>query len=246
MTQVFVVVAEARADFRTAADLADRVLCRDVDWISEEVLDDFRSWRGLDDSSPFLSWRQAAEVARAERIRVHGHFGEEPGEPDAQAARRALRLLELRGGQLDGSFLIRDDDRQVERRKGLEQARKQSTLSCPIVIGLAHLKRECWVLGGFDPTTDAEQERLSSIADELGFDPRQEPHRLTAKEDKEVRSAKRVLRRLTADNPEREADCWLKAPLATLQSRGQQTGLAEYLEEVKVRIVPLFTGRKRG
>jgi hypothetical protein len=112
-------------------------------------------------------------------------------------------------------------------------------LTCPVVIGVAHLKRECWVLAGFEPANDHEQARLEAIVRDLTFDPRLHPERLTAKGDGELRSAKRVVRFLTG-SAEREEDCWLLTPLARLRERGQQTGLTAYLDEVEERLVPLF------
>ena len=38
MALSFVVVCEARADFETASDLADRVICELIDWIEPEML----------------------------------------------------------------------------------------------------------------------------------------------------------------------------------------------------------------
>ncbi len=245
MTLAFVVVCEAEADFRTAAGLADRVIREGADWITEEGMNDYRRWRGLDDRQPYILWRQVGELARQARIRVHGHFDGQPGELDAQMARKALRLLESWKGGLDGVLLIRDDDRRTERRKGLEQARATRTIACPVVIGLAHLKRECWALVGFEPRGPEEQSTLSALMAELGFDPRTESQRLTGRDDGELRSAKRVLRLLTG-SPEREADCWLLAPLALLRARGQEVGLTAYLDEVKAFLVPLFTGRTAG
>jgi hypothetical protein len=136
-------------------------------------------------------------------------------------------------------FLIRDDDRKPDRRKGLGQARAETTLACPIVVGLAHRNRECWVLAGFEPVTPDETARLSAIRNELSFDPRTEAHRLNGKKG-EPRCPKRVLRELTRDDPVREARCWREPPLEVLRNRGQTTGLADYLEEVRDRIVPLF------
>ena len=37
MALSFVVVCEARADFLTSSELADRVLCESIDWIDPEV-----------------------------------------------------------------------------------------------------------------------------------------------------------------------------------------------------------------
>lgn len=242
MTLAFAMVCEAEADFRTASGLADRIFCDAVAWITEDLLDAYRRWRGLDDTLPYLLWKQVGTLARKAGFRVHGHFDGAPGQPDAHAARRALWLVKMSKGPLDGVFLIRDDDRQTARRQGLEQARKETSLACPVVIGLAHLKRECWVLAGFEPSTADERARLSEMSKALSIDPRIEPERLTAKGNDEERSAKRVLRVLTNGDPEREADCWQAASLALLLMRGQATGLAEYLEDVRSRLAPLFTG----
>jgi hypothetical protein len=241
MTLAFAMVCEAEADFRTASGLADRVLCDAVDWISEDLLDAFRLWRGLDDALPYLLWTRVATLAREAGFRVHGHFDDGPGQPDAQAGRRALWLIESSKRQFDGVVLIRDDDRQTTRRQGLMQAREATSLACPIVIGLAHLKRECWVLNGFEPTTADEHARLAAMIQQLSFDPRTEPERLTAKSNEDERSAKRVLRVLTNGDPEREANCWRSSPLALLRTRGHATGLAGYLEEVRSQLAARFT-----
>src|SRR5262249_22883218 len=115
MSRWLAVVCEAPADQRTACALADRVFCAEADWITEEVLDDYRRWRGHTEAHTHLTWREVAHLARAANIRVHGHFEGEPGAPDAQAARRALLLLKQCPGNLHGILLIRDDDRQTER-----------------------------------------------------------------------------------------------------------------------------------
>jgi hypothetical protein len=143
-----------------------------------------------------------------------------------------------------GVLLIRDDDRETDRRKGLEQARDDSDLRDRIVIGLAHCKRECWVLAGFDPVDALEESLLDELRPELGFDPRTTAHELAAKHDADKRSAKRVLGILIRDVEGREARCWEQAPLQTLRDRGQKTGLTDYLDEVRERLVPVFTGRR--
>ncbi len=238
MTLTFVMVCEAEADFRTASHLADRILCEAVDWIAPETLDAFRCWKGLDDSRPFVTWAQIADQATRAGVRPAGHFAGEPGALDAHATRRAIRYLQARKLTFDALFLIRDDDRKTARREGLDQARAESSLACPIVVGLAHVKRECWALAGFDPGNEAEQARLDALIRELSFDPRLQAERLATRQGE--RSAKRVLEILTGGDAEREADCWERAGLATLVDRGRATGLADYLEEVRTRIVPLL------
>jgi hypothetical protein len=242
MTAALLIVCEAEADFHTASGLVDRVICDRVDWIDLDVIGSYRTWRGADDERSFLTWTEAA--ARARMIgsfgaAALGHFDGRPGEAYATRARRTLLLLQALRIPLDGVVLLIDDDREVERRSGLEQARASSPLTCPVVLGVAHLKRACWALAGFDPTDEHEQARLDQALGELTFDPRLHPERLTAKGDGEPRSAKRVLRFLV-DGAEREADCWLRAALEVLRTRGQNTGLTAFLDEVEGRLVPLF------
>jgi hypothetical protein len=236
----FAIVCEATADRDTACGLADRVISNDVEWISDEDLHYHRAWRGLEATASHLLWRDIPELAKQANIRAHGHFDGQPGAPDAHAARRALLLLKLSPHKPDAVALIRDDDRQTERRQGLEQARNATRLGVPILIGLAHLKRECWVLAGFDPCDSEEQERLKAVRKELGFDPATRAEELTAKHDHDLKSAKRVLALLIDSDRAREEDCWKKASLQTLEQRGKQTGLTDYLQEVRTLLVPLF------
>ncbi len=156
-------------------------------------------------------------------------------------ARLALLLFMAADARPDAVVLLRDDDGQTARRKGLEQAHSTSALKVPIVIGLAQPKRECWVLAGFDPQNEDETNRFDSLKRELRFDPRERAERLTAKHAAD-RDAKRVLKALTEGDRQREADCWMKADLKRLDARGQKTGLAKYLGEVRKELVPLFTG----
>jgi hypothetical protein len=236
----FAVVCEAPADHGTASALADRVFCAEVEWISEAVLDDYRKWRDASEQTPFLLWKEVSELARQANIRPHGHFDGEPALPDANAARRALLLLKASEAPLHGVLLIRDDDRDEDRRRGLEQARNSVDLGAPVVIGLAHTKRECWVLAGFDLSGKDEARRLEDLRRELGFDPRTGAENLTAKHDHDKRSAKRVLAVLTGGDRGREAECWLRYDLRLLEQRGQATGLTDFLREVRTLLAPLF------
>jgi hypothetical protein len=120
----------------------------------------------------------------------------------------------------DAVVLVRDADRQLERRTGLEQAREDRAWPFPVIIGLAVPNRENWVLTGFEP-----QEALAQARRETG-------------------DLKRVLQLLVGDDYDREEACWTECPLEILTERGQSNGLAEYLEEVRTRLVPLFTGRE--
>ena len=243
MPFAFAVVCEAAADFRTATGLAERVIRDRVDWVEEEAFLHCPVWRGAIDAASFVLWTDIPKLAKELGIRSHGHFGDRPAEPDAHAARRAILVLKQKHAEmpLDGILLIRDDDRDTRRRIGLEQAREaEKALRDRIVIGLAHCKRECWVLAGFDPMYPEEVARLAEVREDLGFDPRFASHQLTAKHDPDKRSAKRVLGVLTGDKLDREAACWEKCSLDSLRDRGGESGLKAFLEEVQLRLVPLF------
>jgi hypothetical protein len=148
-------------------------------------------------------------------------------------------LLMLSSDPLDAVLLIRDDDRRTERLQGLERARRESTLAVPIVIGLAHPKRECWILAGFLAGNSDEERRLEELRQNLGFYPCVQAHQLTAKHDHDKRSAKRALAHLIGQGAEREAQC-LQTDVRLLEQRGQETGLTAFLSEVRSRLLPLF------
>jgi hypothetical protein len=234
---VLAVVCEADADRRISTALADRILCEEVEWIEPESIDLHRRWQGLEGRS-FLRWTEAVRLAKA--IHAHGHFKGLPGDPDAFAARKALLLLMAERCPPDAVLLIRDSDGDFQRRSGLEQAREENPWPFAIILGLAHPKRECWVLAGFEPVDVEEKGILDSLRRELGFDPRTQAHDLTAKEAGARRDAKRVLATLTQGRSDREEACWTEGHLESLKARGAETGLADYLEEIRERLVPIF------
>jgi len=234
------VVCEAAADQQTGCGLADRVLLAEVGWLEEEMLPHCRRWRGFDPGQTHLLWKNVAPLARSHNIRAHGHFDGKPGAPDAQNARLALLLIHASTHTAHAVVLLRDDDRQTERRAGLEQARSSSTIGVPVVVGLAHPKRECWVLAGFEPRDAHEADRVAELTKDLGFDPRQQAERLTARRKGEERDAKRVVELLTGGDWDRQAACWNHADLELLDARGRKTGLTDYLHELRDRLVPLI------
>jgi hypothetical protein len=241
MTARFAVVYEADADFRTATKLADRVLVEAIEWLEEDLLPNQREWVAELAGGRRLTWTGIKQLAREAGIRVHGHFEGEPGLPDAAASRRAILFLLREGGDLKGIVLLRDQDDQPERRVGLEQARRQDRSGIVIVVGLAIVERECWVISGYDPQNEAESARLDEMRQQLGFDPRHGSHVLTAcKNDLALRSPKRVLRELSGDDRDRECQCWRETALPTLRDRGAVNGLTSYLEEVRSRLAGLL------
>ena len=241
MTLQFAVVYEAPGDFQIATELADRVLCESIDWLEREHLDQQREWIDQNPDGRPLTWSGMKKLAYEAGIEAQGHFGGQPGAADASAARRALNYLRKIMPRLDGIVLVRDQDDQPERNKGLNQAREAHHGTLAIVIGLAIPEREAWVLCGFEPANEAERKCLADERQQLGHDPRLGSERLTAcKNNSALRSAKRVLNVFTGSNTEREQECWRNAPLQDLSERGQKNGLASYLNDVKTVLAPLI------
>jgi hypothetical protein len=236
-----IVVCEAASDQRIACELAERVLLREVEWL-EPYLKDLVRWRGLAEGGglKFLTWTAAKSEADAKGVRALGRFEGEPGALEAYAVRRTLNLLlQHADGPVDAILLIRDSDARMERRTGFEQARTTWKSTWPVIIGIPHTKRECWVLAGFEPQTPAEQTRLKELAQELGFDPRLRSEELSAAEKGAKKNAKRVLKELAPDY-DRESACWQKADLSVLRARGANNGLADFLKEIDKQLVPLW------
>lgn len=244
MTFRFAVVYEAAADFAIATDLADREILDAVDdWLDEDLLESQRAWVGDTPAGERLTWTGLKRLALKANVIPLGHFGRAPALPDAGAARRVIAYLVQEMPDLSAIVLIRDQDDQPKRRAGLEQARATDDNKIPIVVGLAVVEREAWVISGFEPDADGAEEsaRLTAERTVLGFDPRERSHELTAcKDDAARRSPKRVLHALTAGDGERQRRCWRETSLEVLRARGERNGLAEYLREVRERLAPLI------
>lgn len=239
----FAVVAEARADRQIAVGLAERVIAGSVDWIDADHLGRLCRWQGLDESSEYLAWTSVSREARARGVQTHGRFRQYPGVFDERRAKMALRLFKILAVSLDGVLLVRDTDGEQGVIDSLERTRSGGRWELEVVLATPHPKRECWVLAGFEPETDDEKAALADLRSELGFDPRDRAHRLTAEGLKGKRNAKTVLARLTSSEGEREERCWLEAAIAILRERGRSSRLATYLDEIEGRLIPLLAGR---
>lgn len=246
MTTLVGVVCESAADQRTGCALADRVLVESPNGIGADHLTELRTWIGADGSpSLFLEWRHVGDLAKQKRIKAHGHFdGRVPGEMDAHAARLALRLFYSLKQPPNAVILLRDQDGQDERMRGMEQARNDSTNPFPdaVVIGFARRMREAWALAGFNARTVSEKKLLRELGDGkhgLGFDPTRQPERLQSSDPTNLRSPKFVLQKLTNGQHDREEPCWTETSLAELSQRGVACGLTAYLDEVERILMPI-------
>jgi hypothetical protein len=111
--------------------------------------------------------------------------------------------------------------------------------SIEIVIGVADRMREAWVLNGFIPLDPTEEQILARIKTKFSFDPCEDAHRLRD-EPGEERNPKLVVKQLTGGDIIREQQCWEETDLEILRSRGANTGLREYLNEVEQRLISIL------
>jgi hypothetical protein len=234
---------EAQADFLLAKDLIDRVLGEAATWVLdllESSPEAVRAYLPDPKGREFFVIKELNEYTRARSLRLpHGHFDGKPGAADAVMGRTAFVIARAiaKTEQLDAVVLTRDLDKQPERRIGLEQARAEAALR--IVLGCANIMREAWVLAGFEPEDEVEQDRLAAVRQALGFSPVDKAHELTSNDERAKRSPKRVLRELTLGDLDRQERCWRDTRLDTLRDRGEHSGLAEFLDEIKDLLVPL-------
>jgi hypothetical protein len=240
----FGIVCEGPADEFAACTLADRVLLERIDWLrsAPELLDSFRKWRGLEPNEKFLKWSSVKDRTAKARITAFGSFGGEPRAPDALTARKALLLFAGMDERPTAVLLIRDSDGDPDRvdGEGLKQARDPMTWPFKVIIGVAHPKREAWVLAGFQPQSPEESKRLQTLRERLSVDPILKSHTLDAREHGAKTDIKRALKELTEGDDDRERQCLTETELAVLEQRGEDNGLTAYLSEVRERLVPVL------
>lgn len=241
-----ILIVEARADADAASILADRVFIEgDADWVDAETLPSLREWTGIEPKTQYTRWAGLGQLATQHRIKAHGRgLG-----PDGAAARKALLLViqaHTQDDRIEAVVLVRDMDNQPERRTSIETARAElaDKLAFQVAIAAPDAKREAWILHGFEPHNDNEKTLLTDERERLGFDPLTNPERLRGDHrknaDQEDRDMKLVVERLTQGEYDRERQCLEDTPLSILRTRGQKTGLADYLDEVEARLLPLF------
>ncbi len=244
-----IVIGESDADVRIAIDLATRVLA-----VETKLLDGYLTWSGLIPGSCGSHWQDIRDIldqAQKQGIRLPRYLSRSSSAPlkaDGAVTKKILNLIHQlqRKQQRDiaAVIFIRDLDDQPDRREGLKQAREEhGNSSLAIVIGTADRNREAWVLNGFEAQDSQEKQILKDIAKDLKFDPCLAAHRLrsSSKTDPDRRrNPKHVLEQLTDGDRNREQSCWQDTDLDVLRKRGTETGLTDYLDEVKKHLSPML------
>lgn len=242
-TYCFAVAVEDRGHFEAVTRLGDRVLTDALPW-SADILDTLRRWGTGPDERPWHYLTKAYDAARDRGLKLYGHFNGEPALADAAMVRAQLLLFQADradGVSIDAVVLARDIDDDPERADGFRQA-LAVTWPFPVLVALCAPEVEVWYVAGFDPEDAAQHERLASERRQLGFSPPLEPHRLSSRKQHDRKDAKAVLARLCADDHDRRRRC-LEAPIEVLYARGHSCGLADFLTDLRTKLVPVLQPR---
>jgi hypothetical protein len=243
MSTSIALLCEGVTDPPTLCAIADRFICAGVDWIPVDEIDTHRHYRGFQATDPYLTLFDIDDLAKRYGVKSAGHHEGLPLHGDGHKVRKALALFTLHGPgpPVEAIIIFRDGDKEYDaRRDAIQRVRDASRIPIPIIVGIANRMRECWVLLGFEPEESDEQALIDAEHQRLGFDPRFRAHELNARNDSHDRSPKRVLNALTGGDLDRERKSVYETSLETLRIRGAGTGLPEFLDELKERLITAF------
>ncbi|MDC0744458.1 hypothetical protein [Polyangium mundeleinium] len=247
---VLVTFCEASADFRAIEILVDRVLHEEgPDWLADNFdtkkeREAFRTFKGESDDRPFYDVhdvsRHFAKLEKDTGSKVLVPHASFDGRRLPKAMQvytilhfvRALSKIE----RVDGVLIVVDMDKHgKEGRAGMDKARAAPFVSKPfrVALGCPNPCREAWIVAGFIPASSNEREALKNL--KLGFSLPDEPHRIH-----EAGDPHKVIKKLTNDVRAREDRCLEEPPLDTLATRGKDAGLADFLNELRREILPLY------
>ena len=217
------VLCEARADFEIATHLVRRVV-EERDSLPVPLEDALR-WRGVVPGALFTEVKYFQKDCRSAGLKFRKYQGFTRGVPQKSAAAEARKVVlvadQLRKKEAEqvAILFVRDLDSAPDRLEGMEQARGEARAGgIEMILATPDPKRETWVLAGFVARSPEEERRL-----------------------KRKRDVKKIVERLTGGDGDREKKCWEVTPLELLEDRGRANRLAEYLQEVEERLLPLLT-----
>ncbi len=159
-----VVICEGSGDRDVAEGLTQSVLAQLVNWETTGLI----AFRGLELNEGFSTWGGLPERAKGRVPRRNGF--REAFTLDAFATWRALKLASTPEVDADGVILLRDSDKESERRSSIEAGVREFTANnktkIRIAIGVATAKIEAWLISALDSDSDARR----ALRKELGFD----------------------------------------------------------------------------
>ena len=249
----FIVLVEDKADYETAAGIAEKVIFQNApEWVKDNFEYRYSSvfaWKGLDANTNYTRWidYKILEEQFKEKGYKPPHFTGHKNYSgyDYSIGRKFLQLIEFVNREAQREILavlmIRDADNQAyERKKSLYALLEDYS---DLVIGLSIPKRESWVLNGFEPQTELEHQSLNKVISRLGFNPCIDSYRLkgsVSQPGTEHRDIKQVLSELVGSDYERETQCWNHTSIEVLTERGAKSGLTEYIENINRFLLPIL------
>lgn len=244
----FLLVCEGTGDDEDLKMLTARVL-RDVHaWLVDH--DSLPSWLEYEPGRLFLRWHDVEKVCERYKVPSVQKLGGGLGYRNALRALRLLSALSSLSLRDDGVrvVMVHDTDRVDGWKESLERARADwlaavriGEVDADVAIGVAHPEHEAWVLAAFEPQSEKERGRLEELERRLKFDPTLHGQLLTSKNETDPKDAKRALRELCPD-PDRRQALMLDAPLERLHSRGEDTGLRAFLDDLRKYAASAFGG----
>lgn len=263
MTLKFILFAEDQLSAHAAAELADRVFLetevrRQASWIEASHLPNLRTWSGILETTafgpseaPHGSYTPVKKIKRLylehrKALRLPRMLKKpQPGASQEYVqARRAwilARRLADRDAELAAVVFVRDIDQEAQRIRDVEQTLNDVDERLPLALALPQPEVEAWVLNGYEPQDDGERQALETQCGLAGFDVCAQAERFPKSKPGATLDIKNVVAELTADEYERQRQCWQDTSLDTLRERGQQTGLTAYLGAVEAKLLPLVT-----
>lgn len=253
MNNPIMVVGEGITDFEAVSELIDQALMARIEYIEPATISAFRTFVGLSHFEPFERLRTSPGERRQDyRRAVRKAWGEPISHPVELVI--ATKLQEILSHYSDRKqeppylIFVKDTDADEECRNALRNLRARYDTES-LVIGYQHTELECWLIAAFEPTDDDEKQRLRDMdAGELpgcGFNPCLRSHDLTATKadhDEIKLSPKRVLRYLTSGDRSRAIGGLHRDNHATLTQRGEHNGLADFLKDIRERLIRVVFG----
>lgn len=141
-----------------------------------------------------------------------------------------------------------DTDRDDSARGSLDQIRGMHDGVLKTVLAEPTPEFDGWILLGHEPTTSAENAALANAIAQLEFDPRHKVLKLNSTTTNE-RDAKRVCRELLLlEHQARPDDPAVQKALgadhAVLLRYASGTGLPEFLDDIRLELLPLLEGSR--
>lgn len=155
-----------------------------------------RTFRGVDPDKDWYELKHVKEDAR--HIRLTGRKRGQLRSAESLAFTRMAALAVV--AKAKALIILRDSDNDRDISKDAAEINDDlRNGQLAVAIGVPHRDAEGWLLAGYTPQNKQQGERLVQATRDLHFDPRVEPHRLTAQPNDAATDAKRVVAFILGD-----------------------------------------------